>query len=1002
MTLTSVIIASDRDEISLLHETLDSVLHQTIAEQLEVILLHRKTEDNGSDWLSTIDDSRVRVVSAGNRDRVSCWNLGLREVSGDTIAFITVGDRWTPDKLERQLDALANHPEAELAYSWVEFADETLTWKNRHQELQGNLWPYLLVWDFLETPSNPLVRKTAFNAVGEFDENLNTAAVWDMGLRLARQFPFACVPHVDVVRGDWGDRRDLQQWETDSLAVLDRAFAGETESIQSLHWKSQTNLYKHLAYWAFRRPFVPKNRELASRYLRYLAESDPAFRDESEFVSAALLAANSNLDEDWLTEVGKTFDRSFFLEAIARSPYPKISVVVPAYNCETTVRATLDSLFNQTFKDFEVLVVDDGSTDKTLEILRLVEDPRLRIFSYPNAGPSATRNRGFNQTLGKYISFLDADDLWIPDKLAAQFNALEANPDAAVVYSWTDYINEAGQWIRAGSHLTVNGDVLSHLLIGDFLENSSNALIRREAVEAIGGFNEALISAPDWDFFLRLAERFLFICVPQAQILYRLRLQSMAANVVRHERYCLEVLDRAYRTAPQAFQSLQSRSLTNLYHYLTYRALQPPWTAETCQAVVGFVEKIRHHDPFASEYSHLLANIAAAATVHSNLSRPIAQRLYPDTDPGFRTEDLFQYTRSHPYPAISVIIPAYNAEDTIAETIDTVLQQTFTDFEIIVIDDGSSDRTVEVIKSIDDPRVNVFSYPNAGQGESRNRGACHAQGEFFAFLDADDLWTPHKLEDLYNAIVKWEQPSDPERQYENRKPAVAYSWVDWIDEDGKYIARGCDYTCNGYIYPKLLLSDFIAGGSNVLMWRGAFYQVQGFNPDFPPAEDRDMWLRLAEKFHFVAVEKPHLRYRQVPTSQSANVERMERSQLRVLAAAFRRAPTQPPFVEDPDILPAYERQTYANSYKYLTFKALDGEPTQARGKLAARLFWTILKNEPQLWQERRFVLKFWLRIAATAFLPPAWTQRILDRFPTFPKLHRELLFYTKMDAIVDN
>ncbi|WP_017663477.1 glycosyltransferase [Baaleninema simplex] len=996
MTLTSVIIASDRDEISLLHETLDSVLHQTIAEQLEVILLHRKTEDNGSDWLSTIDDSRVRVVSAGNRDRVSCWNLGLREASGDTIAFITVGDRWTPDKLERQLDVLTNHPEAELAYSWVEFADETLTWKNRHQELQGNLWPYLLVWDFLETPSNPLVRKTAFNAVGEFDENLNTAAVWDMGLRLARQFPFACVPHVDVVRGDWGDR-DLQQWETDRLAVLDRAFAGETESIQSLHWKSQTNLYKHLAYWAFRRPFVPKNRELASRYLRYLAESDPAFRDESEFVSAALLAANSDLDENWLAGVGKTFDRSFFLEAIARSPYPKISVVVPAYNCETTVRATLDSLFNQTFKDFEVLVVDDSSTDDTLNAVKAIEDPRLRVFSYPNAGPAATRNRGFNHILGQYVSFIDADDLWTPDKLAAQLEALDANPDAAVAYSWTDYIDESGQVLRPGSHLSVSGDVLSHLLLADFLENGSNALIRRDAFAAVEGFDESFTVAHDWDLFLRLAYRYFFVCVEKAQILYRLTAASVSSKVVRQEQFCLKVLDRAYHSAPQAFQSLRSQSLTNLYHYLTYRALQPPWTAETCQAVVGFVEKILQYDLFASEYSPLLADIAAAATAHSVLPHAIAQQLYPDTDPGFRTEDLFQYTRSRPYPAISVIIPAYNAEDTITETIDTVLQQTFTDFEIIVIDDGSSDRTVEVVKSIDDPRVKVFSYPNAGQGESRNRGACHAQGEFFAFLDADDLWTPHKLEDLYNAIVKWKLPNDPERWHENRKPAVAYSWVDWIDEDGKHLARGCDYSCNGYIYPKLLLSDFIAGGSNVLMWRGAFYQVRGFNPDFPPAEDRDMWLRLAEKFHFVAVEKPHLRYRQVPTSQSANVERMERSQLRVLEAAFRRAPTQPPFVERPDLLPDYQKQTYANSYKYLTFKALDGEPTQARGQLAARLFWTVLKNEPQLWQERWFVFKLWLRIGATALLPPAWTQRILDRFATFPKLHSDLLRYTRME-----
>lgn len=132
---------------------------------------------------------------------------------------------------------------------------------------------------------------------------------------------------------------------------------------------------------------------------------------------------------------------------------------------------------------------------------------------------------------------------------------------------------------------------------------------------------------------------------------------------------------------------------------------------------------------------------------------------------------------------------------------------------------------------------------------------------------------------------------EAEAMYQTRQPAVSYSWVDWVDICGKFIQRGCDYTTNGYVYPQLLLSDFIAGGSNAMIWRGAFYQVRGFNPEFPPAEDRDMWLRLAEKFHFIAVEKPLLRYRQVPTSQSANVTRMERSQLRVLEAAFERPQT---------------------------------------------------------------------------------------------------------------
>jgi glycosyltransferase involved in cell wall biosynthesis len=90
-------------------------------------------------------------------------------------------------------------------------------------------------------------------------------------------------------------------------------------------------------------------------------------------------------------------------------------------------------------------------------------------------------------------------------------------------------------------------------------------------------------------------------------------------------------------------------------------------------------------------------------------------------------------------PLISVVIPVYNGEKTILETIESVLNQSFTDFEIIVINDGSQDATLEIVSSIKDPRLKVFSYPNAGQAIARNRGVSHAVGEFVSFLDADDL-----------------------------------------------------------------------------------------------------------------------------------------------------------------------------------------------------------------------------------------------------------------------
>ncbi|MFM6395643.1 glycosyltransferase family 2 protein [Planktothrix sp.] len=160
---------------------------------------------------------------------------------------------------------------------------------------------------------------------------------------------------------------------------------------------------------------------------------------------------------------------------------PLISVVIPTYNAEKTIEETIHSVLNQTVSDLELIVVNDGSTDSTLEIISKFTDPRLKVFSYPHSGANSARNRGLEQASGEYISFIDADDLWTPDKLELQLKVLQENPEAKVAYSWTDCIDESSQFLRRGGHVTVNGDVYLHLLVANFLENGSNPLMRTGA-----------------------------------------------------------------------------------------------------------------------------------------------------------------------------------------------------------------------------------------------------------------------------------------------------------------------------------------------------------------------------------------------------------------------------------------------------------------------------------------------------------------------------------------
>src|SRR4028119_270042 len=127
---------------------------------------------------------------------------------------------------------------------------------------------------------------------------------------------------------------------------------------------------------------------------------------------------------------------------------PTISVIVSAYNAEQTILETITSVLNQTFSNFELLVINDGSTDRTLELLSTVKDPRLKIFSYPNGGVSVARNRGITQASGEFIAVLDADDLWTVDKLELQLAALQEHPEAGLAYSWAYYMDEQAKSIQ--------------------------------------------------------------------------------------------------------------------------------------------------------------------------------------------------------------------------------------------------------------------------------------------------------------------------------------------------------------------------------------------------------------------------------------------------------------------------------------------------------------------------------------------------------------------------
>ncbi|MDF5716072.1 MAG: glycosyltransferase [Rhizonema sp. NSF051] len=244
-----------------------------------------------------------------------------------------------------------------------------------------------------------------------------------------------------------------------------------------------------------------------------------------------------------------------------------ISVIIPAYNAERTILETIASVQQQTFSNFEMIVINDGSSDRTLELLHSVADKRLKIFSYENGGVCVARNRGISHAIGEFVAFLDADDLWTSDKLELQLTALQQHPNAGVAYSWTSFMDARGASLSPGEPAFFEGNVYANLLVGDFIYNGSNTLIRKQAINLTGEFDPAVESCADWDYWLRLALHWHFVVVPKHQIYYRRSTGAMSSKVEVMKEASLITLEKAYRSAPPELQYLKNQSLTSFHKY---------------------------------------------------------------------------------------------------------------------------------------------------------------------------------------------------------------------------------------------------------------------------------------------------------------------------------------------------------------------------------------------------------------------------------------------------
>ena len=232
---------------------------------------------------------------------------------------------------------------------------------------------------------------------------------------------------------------------------------------------------------------------------------------------------------------------------------PDVSVIIPAFNAAAFIGDALASIRDQTLHGVEVVVVDDGSTDDTLRVVRqFAEDLDLTILTQANAGPAAARNRGIRRARGRYCAFLDTDDVMLPDRLRAQADMLDGDSEIGLVHTDLMTFDDRGiihRTRRAFSN-PCGGMVLDQLLLNNFI-TTSTVMAPKARLEEAGLFGEGRRVSEDFEFWLRMAARWKVGFIDQPLVQYRRRPGSLSDDKVLSARCALDVVEQFWRQHPQ-------------------------------------------------------------------------------------------------------------------------------------------------------------------------------------------------------------------------------------------------------------------------------------------------------------------------------------------------------------------------------------------------------------------------------------------------------------------
>lgn len=483
---------------------------------------------------------------------------------------------------------------------------------------------------------------------------------------------------------------------------------------------------------------------------------------------------------------------------------PAISIVMPVYNAAGYLCKSIESILSQTQTDFELIIIDDGSTDNSKNIVKSYLDNRIILIENSHDFIRSL-NTGIDASKGKYIVRMDADDLMLPYRLEVQFQYMEDNPDIDVCGSWMETFSTESRIIKTP---VKHKDIVLHLIERNSLSHPT-IIMRKESLQRSKSYpnlyKSKYIYAEDYKLWVDLIKDGLkFANIPEVLLQYRI---SQGQTSYRHSK----------------------RQINNTFliqrQYIKYVSNQ-----------------IVQEEPDLYEYFDNSIQLLNKGRLTFNCFKTIVFELYASLLLKNQTQNIKKLPMEG--PPVSVVMPVYNVENYIKESIDSILSQTYPNLEFIIINDGSIDNTASIIKSIRDNRIIFIDHSEKkGNYARRNEGCKLAKGKYICVMDGDDVAMPERIEKQIEIM-------------ENDSLLLAHGTA-FVFSNGNTCHKPYSYN----LIKVMLLFNNVFLHPSLIIRKEVMESIGFYNEKYLYASDYDLICKIALKGKVINIPDVFMKYR---------------------------------------------------------------------------------------------------------------------------------------------